>query len=79
MLIMLYRFGYVNSFGVSEPPNLTRLQVFIVILDGSLFKVFQEYYESILLKGTSPSTMYVISVLVGILFFVFRTPNIAGV
>ena len=63
MLIMLYRFGYVNSFGVSEPPNLTRLQVFIVILDGSLFKVFQEYYESILLKGTSPSTMYVISVL----------------
>ncbi|KAF8488310.1 MFS general substrate transporter [Russula emetica] len=51
-------FGYVNSFGVSEPPIFMGLQVFIVILDHrSLFQVFQEYYEGILLKGTSPSTI----------------------
>ena len=69
MLIVLYRFGYVNSYGVSEPPILTRLQVFIVVLDASLLQVFQEYYESILLKGTSPSTMYVISEACFLLFF----------
>ena len=56
-----HRFGYVNSFGVSELPTLTCLQIFIVVLDGYLFQVFQEYYERILLRGTSPSTMYVIS------------------
>ena len=57
-----YRFGYVNSFGVSEPPILAaQLQLFIVILNESLFQVFQEYYENTLLKGTSPSTMYVMS------------------
>ena len=28
---------------------------------GTPFQVFQEYYENIVLKGTSPSAMYVIS------------------
>jgi hypothetical protein len=63
----------VNSFGVSEPPIFMGLQVFIVVLDHrSLFQVFQEYYESILLKGTSPSTMYVIYD--GIMFLFFGHP-----
>ena len=27
------------------------------------YQVFQDYYEKVLLKGTSPSTMYVLSIL----------------
>ena len=45
-----------------------------MVLDGSLFQVFQEYYETVLLKGTSPSAMYVISESCFFLFLFFGHP-----
>ena len=59
----IYRFGYVNSFGVNEPSpsHSVRVLTVTVVLSAPLLQVFQEYYQDVLLQGTSPSTMYVLS------------------
>ena len=58
VLIAARRGGYVNSRGVSRYYIVPRM----LILSCYFHQVFQDYYENHLLKGTSPSTMCVLTI-----------------
>src|ERR1700761_7538388 len=57
------RCGYANSWGVSRLRyySLTRI-VDAYRSPCYAYQVFQDYYENVLLKGTSPSTMCALSI-----------------